>query len=39
MDVRFATVDKAQDVVPAILAAAAHAKREPEAAAEVSDKF
>jgi hypothetical protein len=39
MDVRFSTVDKAEDVVATILAAAAHAKREPEAAAEVSDKF
>ena len=39
MDVRFSTVDKAEDVVATILAAAAHAKREPAAAAEVSDKF
>jgi uncharacterized protein (TIGR00730 family) len=39
MDVRFITVDRAEDVVAAILAAAAQSRREPAAAAGVSDKF
>jgi uncharacterized protein (TIGR00730 family) len=39
MDVRFSTVERAEDVVPTILAAAAHSKREPATAAEVSEKF
>jgi uncharacterized protein (TIGR00730 family) len=39
MDVRFITVDRAEEVVPAILAAATQRQGEPPAAAEVSDKF
>ena len=39
MQVRFATVERAEDVVPAILTAAAQPRREPAAAAAVSDKF
>jgi predicted Rossmann-fold nucleotide-binding protein len=39
MDVRFATVERAEDVVATILAAAAQPRREPEAAAELSEKF
>jgi uncharacterized protein (TIGR00730 family) len=39
MDVRFITVDRAEDVVAAILAAAAQSRHEPAAAAAVSDKF
>jgi uncharacterized protein (TIGR00730 family) len=39
MDVRFSTVERAEDVVATILAAAAKAPREPAAAAEVTDKF
>ena len=39
MDVRFATVERAEDVVLTILAAAAQPRREPEAAAELSEKF
>jgi uncharacterized protein (TIGR00730 family) len=39
MDVRFITVDRAEDVVAAILAAAAQSRHEPAAAGAVSDKF
>jgi hypothetical protein len=39
MDVRFSTVERAEDVVATILAAAAQPRREPEAAAELSEKF
>jgi uncharacterized protein (TIGR00730 family) len=39
MDVRFTTVERAEDVVATILAAAAHPRREPAAAATVSEKF
>ena len=39
MDVRFLTVGRAEDVVPAILAAAAQVRREPAAAAEVTEKL
>ena len=39
MDVRFATVERAEDVVATILAAAAQPRREPEGAAELSEKF
>ena len=39
MDVRFLTVARAEDVVPAILAAAAQPRPEPAAAAEVTEKL
>ena len=39
MDVRFSTVERAEDVVATILAAAAQSRREPAAAAAVSEKF
>jgi len=39
MQVRFSTVERAEDVVPMILTAAARPRREPAAAAAVSDKF
>ena len=39
MDVRFLTVDRAEDVVPAILAAATAAPRDEAAAEAVSEKF
>ena len=39
MQVRFSAVERAEDVVPAILTAAAQPRREPAAAASVSDKF
>jgi uncharacterized protein (TIGR00730 family) len=39
MDVRFLTVARAEDVVPAILAAAAQVRPEPAAAAEVTEKL
>ena len=39
MDVRFATVDRVEEVLPAILAAAAAAPRSELAAEAVSEKF
>jgi len=39
MQVRFSAVERAEDVVPTILTAAALPRREPAAAASVSDKF
>src|SRR5215470_1501841 len=39
MQVRFSTVERAEDVVPMILTAAARPRREPAAAAAVSEKF
>ena len=39
MDVRFSTVERAEDVVATILAEAAQTRREPAAAAAVSEKF
>ena len=39
MKVRFSTVERAKDVVPTILAAAAQPRREPAIAAAVSEKF
>jgi uncharacterized protein (TIGR00730 family) len=39
MDVRFLTVERAEEVVPAILAATAHAKREPAGQPEVTEKL
>ena len=39
MQVRFSTVERAEDVVPTILAAAAQPRREPATAAAVSEKF
>src|SRR5262245_65958293 len=39
MQVRFSSVKRAEDVVPTILTAAAQPRREPAAAAAVSDKF
>jgi uncharacterized protein (TIGR00730 family) len=39
MDVRFLTVERAEEVVPAILAAAARAKREPAGEPEVTEKL
>ena len=39
MDVRFLTVERAEDVVPAILAAAAQARPEPAATAAVTEKL
>jgi uncharacterized protein (TIGR00730 family) len=39
MQVRFSTVERPEDVVPAILSAAAQPRREPAAVAAVSEKF
>jgi uncharacterized protein (TIGR00730 family) len=39
MEVRFSTVERAEDVVATILAAAAQPRREPATAAAVSEKF
>jgi uncharacterized protein (TIGR00730 family) len=39
MQVRFSTAERAEDVVPMILTAAAQPRREPAAAAAVSEKF
>jgi len=39
MQVRFSTVERAEDVVPMILTVAARPRREPAAAAAVSEKF